>query len=135
MRLSGGQRQRLSIARALLKDAPILVLDEATSWVDRASESAIQAAIERLSSGRTVVRVTHRLADLDAFDRILVLEQGRLVESGTERELLALGGAFARLRAGDRGGDGLGLDASAEDAVSPASIRQDARVLWDGVPT
>jgi subfamily B ATP-binding cassette protein MsbA len=97
VRLSGGQRQRLSIARALLKDARILILDEATSWVDRASEAAIQESLERLSAGRTIVRVTHRLTGLGSFDRILVLDGGRLVESGTERELLARGGVFARL--------------------------------------
>lgn len=96
-RLSGGQRQRLAIARALLKDARILILDEATSWVDRASEAAIQESLERVSAGRTLVRVTHSLTGLGSFDRILVLEGGRLVENGTERELLARGGVFARL--------------------------------------
>lgn len=102
LRLSGGQRQRLSIARAMLKDARILLLDEATSSVDPLSEATIQDALERLRAGRTTIRVTHRLAGLGSVDRILVMKDGRIVESGTEEELLARGGLYCQLTAGGR---------------------------------
>jgi ABC-type multidrug transport system fused ATPase/permease subunit len=96
--LSGGQRQRLSIARALLRDAPILLLDEATSALDAQSEAKVQAALERLCQGRTTLVIAHRLSTIKGADRIAVLDQGRLVEIGTEAELKASGGLFARLK-------------------------------------
>ncbi len=95
--LSGGQRQRLAIARALLKDAPILILDEATSALDTRSEQLIQEALERLKRGRTTLVVAHRLSTIEGADRILVMEQGRIVESGDHETLLEQAGAYAAL--------------------------------------
>ncbi len=97
VKLSGGQRQRLAIARALLKDAPILLLDEATSALDTESEMAIQAALDRLMQGRTVIAIAHRLSTLSSFDRIIVMDQGRIVDDGSPTELAARPGPYRDL--------------------------------------
>jgi len=96
-KLSGGQRQRIGIARAFLKDAPIILLDEATSALDTESEMAIQAALVRIMRARTVIAVAHRLSTLTSFDRILVIDQGRVVEDGTAADLRRQGGLFERM--------------------------------------
>jgi ATP-binding cassette subfamily B protein len=95
VKLSGGQRQRIALARAIIKDAPILVLDEATSALDSEVEAAIQVALERVMEGKTVMAIAHRLSTLREMDRIVVLDQGRIAESGSHKELLALGGLYA----------------------------------------
>jgi len=97
MKLSGGQRQRLAIARAFLMDAPIVLLDEATSSLDTESEQAIQEALSRLFTGRTVIAIAHRLSTLDAFDRIVVLDRGRIIEDGPPRRLLQSKGAYSKM--------------------------------------
>ncbi|MGC8467850.1 MAG: ATP-binding cassette domain-containing protein, partial [Acidithiobacillus sp.] len=102
--LSGGQIQRLALARAFLKDPRLLILDEATANLDMDSESLVLDALQRLVRGRTAVVIAHRLATAERADRILVVDAGRVAETGTHRELLAAGGAYARLVAAYRGG-------------------------------
>ena len=96
VKLSGGQRQRIALARAILKDAPILVLDEATSALDSEVESAIQSALERVMRGKTVLAIAHRLSTLSKMDRIIIIDQGHIVETGTHQSLLELGGLYHR---------------------------------------
>jgi subfamily B ATP-binding cassette protein MsbA len=97
VRLSGGQRQRIAIARALYKDAPILILDEATSSLDTESERQVQAAMQLLMKNRTTLVIAHRLSTIEHADQIVVLAQGKAVETGTHTELLALNGIYASL--------------------------------------
>ncbi|CDS54610.1 ABC transporter, ATP-binding protein [Polaromonas sp. CG9_12] len=104
VKLSGGQRQRVAIARVMLKDAPILLLDEATSALDSEVEIAIQTSLNTLMKGKTVIAIAHRLSTIAAMDRLIVLDQGRIVEEGNHRELLALSGVYARLWAHQSGG-------------------------------
>lgn len=104
VKLSGGQRQRIAIARVMLKDAPILLLDEATSALDSEVEAAIQASLNTLMEGKTVVAIAHRLSTIAAMDRLIVLEHGRIVEEGDHATLLAHGGIYARLWARQSGG-------------------------------
>mgnify|MGYP002775010689 CR=1 FL=1 len=104
VKLSGGQRQRIAIARVILKNAPILILDEATSALDSEVEAAIQSSLENLMQDRTVIAIAHRLSTIAAMDRLVVLDQGRIVEEGSHHELLARGGHYARLWERQSGG-------------------------------
>jgi len=140
VRLSGGQRQRLAIARALLRDAPILVLDEALSSVDAESEALVQSALDRLMVGRTTLIVAHRLSSVIGADRILVLEAGRVVEEGTHTALLARAGVYARLIAGQLGtGAAVSLVVASNGAVAeldegPEGVGEAADAGEDLVP-
>jgi len=117
VKLSGGQRQRIALARVILKDAPILVLDEATSALDSEIEAAIQEQLDDLMKGRTVIAIAHRLSTIARLDRLVVLDEGNVVEAGTHAELLALGGTYARLWHRQSGGF---LDAHAADSLAAA---------------
>ena len=125
VKLSGGQRQRIAIARVMLKDAPILLLDEATSALDSEVEAAIQKSLDTLMQGKTVIAIAHRLSTIAAMDRLVVLDQGRIVEQGDHRSLLALGGLYARLWAHQSGGflleDQDEPDRSAARSAEPAA--------------
>ncbi len=135
VRLSGGQRQRIAIARALLKDAPVLVLDEATSNVDAENEETIRAAIERLMAGRTTLVIAHRLSSVSRTDRIVVLDGGRKVEVGTHSDLADAGGVYARLMAGQAGGMAGDLipDIPAMDGVKESSRTPTGQIASDPV--
>ena len=102
--MSGGQRQRIAIARVLLKDAPILVLDEATSALDSEVEAAIQHSLYELMEGKTVIAIAHRLSTIAAMDRLIVMDEGNVVEQGTHNELIAANGIYAQLWAHQTGG-------------------------------
>jgi ATP-binding cassette subfamily B multidrug efflux pump len=117
VKLSGGQRQRIAIARVMLKDAPILLLDEATSALDSEVEQAIQASLYTLMEGKTVVAIAHRLSTIAAMDRLVVMDQGRIVEMGSHAQLLAGGGLYARLWAHQSGGF-LGEEAEDDDEAA-----------------
>jgi ATP-binding cassette subfamily B multidrug efflux pump len=102
--LSGGQRQRVAIARVLLKDAPILVLDEATSALDSEVEATIQQSLNQLMEGKTVIAIAHRLSTIAALDKLIVFDQGQIVEQGSHQELLAKDGLYAKLWSHQSGG-------------------------------
>lgn len=116
VKLSGGQRQRLAVARALLKDAPILVLDEATAALDSEVEAAIQDSLETLMAGKTVIVIAHRLSTIARMDRLVVMDRGRIVETGTHGELISRGGLYARLWERQTGGF-LNLEENGEAAA------------------
>ena len=125
VKLSGGQRQRIAIARVMLKDAPILLLDEATSALDSEVEAAIQQSLYRLMEGKTVVAIAHRLSTIAAMDRLIVMDQGRIVEMGDHKSLLAAGGIYARLWAHQSGGF-LGDEADLEADVDAPTLETNA---------
>jgi len=102
--LSGGQRQRIAIARVLLKNAPILILDEATSALDSEVEASIQQSLNKLMQGKTVIAIAHRLSTIAAMDRLIVFDQGVIVEQGTHQQLLAQNGVYSRLWSHQSGG-------------------------------
>jgi len=141
VKLSGGQRQRIAIARVMLKDAPILLLDEATSALDSEVEAAIQASLYNLMEGKTVVAIAHRLSTIAAMDRLVVMDKGQIVETGSHSELLAQGGIYARLWAHQSGGflgeeDGDATMAGAADATPRPATRAAASVQHEiqGLP-
>jgi ATP-binding cassette subfamily B protein len=123
--ISGGERQRIAVARAFLRDAPILILDEPTSSIDSRTESAILDALDRLMEGRTTIMIAHRLSTLRDVDRILVLDEGRLVEQGTHDELLAVRGLYRRMWEAQTGREGVEMPGTAPDAVALSAPSSD----------
>jgi ATP-binding cassette, subfamily B, bacterial len=127
VKLSGGQRQRIAIARVVVKNAPILILDEATSSLDSITEQAIQETLNEVMQGKTVIVVAHRLSTIAHLDRILVFDQGRIVEDGTHEQLLALGGSYHRLWSRQAGGFVLD-DGAADEAADTSDEEEPADV-------
>jgi ATP-binding cassette subfamily B multidrug efflux pump len=119
IKLSGGQRQRVAIARVMLKNAPILLLDEATSALDSEVEVAIQESLDDMMQGKTVIAIAHRLSTIAAMDRLIVMDDGRIIEQGTHSELLEKNGVYARLWAHQSGGF-LGEDKGVVEALDQA---------------
>ena len=104
LKLSGGQRQRIAIARAILKNSPILIMDEATSALDSESETLIQKSLEDIMTGKTVVAIAHRLSTLSKMDRIIVMDEGRIIQDGTHKQLLKQDGTYKQLWETQSGG-------------------------------
>jgi ATP-binding cassette subfamily B multidrug efflux pump len=119
LKLSGGQRQRIAIARVMLKNAPILLLDEATSALDSEVEVAIQENLYEMMEGKTVIAIAHRLSTIAAMDRLVVMDEGRIIEQGTHAELLARNDTYARLWQHQSGGF-LGEDEGLAEAMDQA---------------
>ncbi|MEI9416627.1 ABC transporter ATP-binding protein [Mesorhizobium sp. Cs1321R2N1] len=124
VKLSGGQRQRIAIARVMLKDAPILILDEATSALDSEAEAAIQENLYKLMQGKTVIAIAHRLSTIAAMDRLVVMDQGRVIEEGSHEELVARGGLYAQLW--QRQSGGFLLEDGPVDAANDAVVKGQA---------
>jgi len=116
VKLSGGQHQRIALARVILKNAPIMILDEATSALDSSIEAEIQSALRDVMQGKTVIAIAHRLSTIAELDRIVVMDEGRIVERGSHQELLELGGLYATFWASQSGGI-IGTDHIGEDTT------------------